>query len=320
MAEKEYQKDFGAPFDDADADIILRSADQVDFWVYRIILAKASPIFADMFSLPQQTNCDSDARLAVPVIPVAEDTTTLANLLTMCYPFEDPSLTVLEEVALVLAASRKYELAHARAAARRLFYSSPEFAAQPIKAFRLAWTYRLAPETREAAKKTLEGPMTLASLGQELRYMEGEAAYQLSDYRTRCEGVLKKFWTEKNGVGIRFIPLITSEEMSQCFPSISSCSECRYRVATSSMAASCHESLVPYMWAALEALRSRLAGTSITAEETAAITLLAREEHSSYCTTQAHAATTKGLAKFSKLLASKVDDYISSVSQVRILA
>ncbi|KAF8273062.1 hypothetical protein EI94DRAFT_1564704 [Lactarius quietus] len=44
---------FGPPFDDADADIILRSSDQVDFHVYRVLLSKSSPFFKSIFSLPQ---------------------------------------------------------------------------------------------------------------------------------------------------------------------------------------------------------------------------------------------------------------------------
>ncbi|KAI0255963.1 hypothetical protein BJV78DRAFT_1113987, partial [Lactifluus subvellereus] len=46
------------PFDDADADIILRSSDQVNFHVYKVILSVASPFFKDMFSLPQPVGAD----------------------------------------------------------------------------------------------------------------------------------------------------------------------------------------------------------------------------------------------------------------------
>jgi BTB/POZ domain len=322
ITEKQDRKNFGAPFNDADADIILRSADQVDFRVYKIILAKASSIFADMFSLPQQADCDSDvaeAHTNIPIIHVTEDATTISHLLTLCYPFEDPSLTALEEIALLLAASQKYELARVRTVARLLFYNSPEFAAQPMKAFRLAWKYHLAPETREAAKKTLEGPMTIESLGQELKYMEGEAVYELFDYRTRSKGILKKIWTSGDDESGQRLQLITRAEISQCFPSTSFCSACRRTIVVSSFEAYCHRSLVPYIEAALEALRSRLTGTSmmITAGETAAI-ILARDVHCKNCTSHSEAA--KALAKFSQLLASKVDDYISSVSIARLLA
>ena len=43
-------REAGAPFADTDADIILRSSDNVDFRAHRLFLSKASPVFADMFA------------------------------------------------------------------------------------------------------------------------------------------------------------------------------------------------------------------------------------------------------------------------------
>ena len=34
-----------SPFDDLDADIIFRSSDEVDFRLYRVVIAKATPYF-----------------------------------------------------------------------------------------------------------------------------------------------------------------------------------------------------------------------------------------------------------------------------------
>ena len=41
------------PFDEGDADATLRTSDNVEFGVHRVILSLASPIFKDMFSMPQ---------------------------------------------------------------------------------------------------------------------------------------------------------------------------------------------------------------------------------------------------------------------------
>ncbi|TFY76282.1 hypothetical protein EWM64_g7730 [Hericium alpestre] len=43
----------GAPYLDDDADIVMRSSDGVHFHVHKNFLSKCSPIFADLFSLPQ---------------------------------------------------------------------------------------------------------------------------------------------------------------------------------------------------------------------------------------------------------------------------
>lgn len=70
-----------APFDDADADVILRSADGADFRLYKVILAKASPFFRGMFTLP-----DSHPPGEPQVVTMTEDADTLSNLLRLRYP------------------------------------------------------------------------------------------------------------------------------------------------------------------------------------------------------------------------------------------
>jgi hypothetical protein len=47
---------FGPPFDHANADTILQSSDEVDFYVYRGILSTSSSVLEAMFSLPQPTS------------------------------------------------------------------------------------------------------------------------------------------------------------------------------------------------------------------------------------------------------------------------
>src|SRR5882762_6419961 len=55
-------KDAKPPFHDpTNADIILRSCDNHDFYVYKLILSLASPVFKVMFGLPQPTQSKEDA-------------------------------------------------------------------------------------------------------------------------------------------------------------------------------------------------------------------------------------------------------------------
>ncbi|KAH9939280.1 uncharacterized protein BXZ73DRAFT_43725 [Epithele typhae] len=95
-----------APFNQANADTILRSADLVDFRVHRLILSQASPFFADMFSLPQPLGVEQ----RVPVIDVSEDSKTLRYLLSACYPTDRPEVETLEEIVPVLVAGMKYSM------------------------------------------------------------------------------------------------------------------------------------------------------------------------------------------------------------------
>ena len=84
------------PFDDADADVIFRSSDGVEFRLYKNAIAKASPVFRDMFTLP-----DGPALTTEPqVVPLTEDADTLERLFRLCYPVERPRFASLEETRL----------------------------------------------------------------------------------------------------------------------------------------------------------------------------------------------------------------------------
>ncbi|KAG1740065.1 hypothetical protein EDB19DRAFT_799592 [Suillus lakei] len=96
-----------APFNHTDHDIILRSADGVDFYNFKLILSLVSPIFGDMFTLPQ-----NESELAVPVIHVTEHSTILYPLLLLSYPCAgaDPIFNSINDARAVMEAAKKYEM------------------------------------------------------------------------------------------------------------------------------------------------------------------------------------------------------------------
>ncbi|KAJ8581884.1 hypothetical protein M405DRAFT_938058 [Rhizopogon salebrosus TDB-379] len=95
-----------APFDNPDGDIILRSADGVNFHVFKLILSLASPGYQGMFMLPQDmTQTDASP---IPIIPMAESSTTLESLLLLCYPAANPTFDSLDHMKAVIEAARKY--------------------------------------------------------------------------------------------------------------------------------------------------------------------------------------------------------------------
>ena len=181
-------RDYGAPFDDTDADVILQSSDKVHFRVYRIILAKASPVFKDMFSVPQPKTIDGQAEEIVPIIPVSEDSGTLAHLLTLCYPVPDYlSMASLDETNSVQKAAEKYIIA---VVGRHFLNDSLIWTTNPVKAYRIAWTFRLEKEARMAAKMCLGLAMKLEEMGDELEHMEGPALHRLLSYHRACKQAL----------------------------------------------------------------------------------------------------------------------------------
>ncbi|TFY82479.1 hypothetical protein EWM64_g1533 [Hericium alpestre] len=80
------------PFDnnDTSADFILRTSDQVDFFVRRVILSIASPFFKDMLVLPQSSESMTEKRTSraggtPPIFEVAEDSPGLNNIRLILY-------------------------------------------------------------------------------------------------------------------------------------------------------------------------------------------------------------------------------------------
>ncbi|EJF64408.1 hypothetical protein DICSQDRAFT_167564 [Dichomitus squalens LYAD-421 SS1] len=93
-----------SPFDKPDADIVLRSADGVDFCVRSHILIEASPVFESILSIPQP---QMDGR---PIIGLTEDHKTLDIILRICYPIVKPdSPRSLGEIELAVKAALKYD-------------------------------------------------------------------------------------------------------------------------------------------------------------------------------------------------------------------
>ena len=105
-----------SPFDHPQADIILRSSDNIDFRVFKLFLSLASPVFETMFSLPQPSegaNPNEEIKDGLPVVSVSEDSKTLEALLRFCYPStlaEDPSLDDFTFATEIIEAAKKYSL------------------------------------------------------------------------------------------------------------------------------------------------------------------------------------------------------------------
>jgi len=92
-----------APFDDTDTDIVLRTSDNVDFHVFKTILSLASPVFKDMFTIPQPSSPSN-------VVHISEDSSIIEKLLLFCYPVANPLIRDLAEAGHLLEAARKYDI------------------------------------------------------------------------------------------------------------------------------------------------------------------------------------------------------------------
>lgn len=103
------------PFDKVSADVILRTSDNIDFHVHKLVLSLASPFFETMFSLPQPVAPQDISLRERPVIDVSEDSKVIDCLLRYTYPVHDPEIDDLDLLDCVFSAAAKYELVDALA-------------------------------------------------------------------------------------------------------------------------------------------------------------------------------------------------------------
>ncbi len=176
---------FGPPFDDNDADIILRSSDQVEFLVYKVILSKASPVFKTMFSLPQPaTDTTQNSR---PIVDLAENSKVLAAVLSAIYPHTSVAADPLslDDLITILDTARKYDMA---TALRRLIDSTraETLRSSPVEAFCAAYSRELREAAQIAARASLKNRLTFEGIGDKLQYINGPAIHRLWKFHRAC--------------------------------------------------------------------------------------------------------------------------------------
>jgi hypothetical protein len=145
-----------APFYDTRADVILRSSDGVDFRVFRIILSLASPIFADMFSIPQPPA--NELHAGPPVVAISEDSKALDFVLRHLYPVEHPTEIKLRDACILIEFARKYEVKALGPVVARSFMDAIE--SDPTGVYAIAVTYEEADIAIRAARSSLKRPIS----------------------------------------------------------------------------------------------------------------------------------------------------------------
>lgn len=202
MGENMNITDAKAPFDNLDADIILRSSDNIDFRVFKLLLSLASSFFKDMFMLPQASEGvnSNKTRDDLPIIQVTEMGRTLQSLLSLCYPMAAADVTIapldtFEEVDMLLAAAIKYNMERVEKWLRGRLISSPFIDRDPVRVFAVACRFRLREEAEIAAKHAARQPILERPYGPELEYMTGGQLYQLQRYQAECHNAVKKVAT-----------------------------------------------------------------------------------------------------------------------------
>jgi len=174
-----------------DANFIIRSSDLVNFRVHKSILAMVSPFFKDIFSLPQLP--DSESVDGLPLIKLSEDAELLNTLLSMIYPVRVVIPDSYEKVLNLLAACQKYDMVQVQSSIRtevdRGCFPAP-VGTETFHAYAIACSKGLIPEMENAARQTLNHPMTFKTLGEGLQSFDGCALRNLARFRKRSKKTL----------------------------------------------------------------------------------------------------------------------------------
>ncbi|KZP19346.1 hypothetical protein FIBSPDRAFT_862753 [Athelia psychrophila] len=141
-----------APFDRADADVILRSSDNGDF---KLLLSMGSPFFEDMFSLPQS-----------PTIPADDE---------------------LEDIDLLLGAAMKYNIERVEKRVREALIAPKRISGNAAHVFTIACQHRMDAEARAGAKATLSQASLLdGTFGPEMHSLSPAQLFALLKYHQDC--------------------------------------------------------------------------------------------------------------------------------------
>lgn len=183
---------FQHAFSSPTADVILRSSDNVDFRVHKLILSEASFVFEDMFSLPPPTptSTPSSARDDLPNVRMAESAETLNTLLGVLYPGKGPPLVDISVIGQVLAAADKYGMSGVSRQLEHVLLQRHIVEKEPMKVYALACHHGMQHAATVAARETLLHPM-LGSYMLEFSLMTGSAFYSLIEYRNTCVGLIE---------------------------------------------------------------------------------------------------------------------------------
>ncbi|KAI9440639.1 hypothetical protein H4582DRAFT_1938315 [Lactarius indigo] len=179
---------FGPPFDDADADTILRSSDQVDFHVYRVMLSKSSPFFKSMFSLPQSDTSVTEKPDRPPVINLTENSRTIAILLAFVYPVVSvvTEPMSLDDMTNAFAAATKYDMTAVSQRLTQRFTVSKSVQDSPVEAFCAAYSCEWREAARIGAKASLKHRLNLDTIGNKLQHTNGPGLHQLWKFHRAC--------------------------------------------------------------------------------------------------------------------------------------
>jgi len=179
------------PFDDLDADVIICSSDGILFRSFKAVLARASPHFANMFTLPLAPPATTDTWNyigGVPMVRVTEKADEMTQFLSFCHPeVQKPSPQTAYEVYQLYKLGDKYMvdslLEYVKRELSRLTAGHP--VGVYMVASHLGWNEEAVKAARESLK--LSPDDFFGAGGMEMKFISADMLKNLHKYRHQVE-------------------------------------------------------------------------------------------------------------------------------------
>lgn len=167
-------------------DLVIRSSDDIDFYVHKDIVIRASPTLSTMLASPQAAPA---ATCGKPLLQVQEDSAVWMRLVPLLY-VPRPSKPALDASQLgliraILDAAQKYSISSITECMRRILGSPAVVAARPVNVYAVACAYEFEDVARIAAQYSLRKPVGVDYV-EELDLTSTRTWHKLSAYRHQC--------------------------------------------------------------------------------------------------------------------------------------
>jgi hypothetical protein len=165
-----------APYDfkALDADVILRSSDGKEYHAHKAILSFSSPLFQDIFSLPQSTVSPPQ----IQTIDLTEPSETLEPFFQYIYPCSPPKISDITVWAAVYVVADKYQAEGVMDSLKDILL--PKFLeASPFGVYALASRWGFEEEAKTASTRTLTLDILKDFTREDAELMGGAACHKL---------------------------------------------------------------------------------------------------------------------------------------------